>query len=162
MMKKSIGLIAAASALALLSAPAMAEKGGSKPDKPHGASNADGHRQNGEKSDRGDKDHDNNSECGLGRREHGDDPAGARDPDLERDGDCPASDDHGDRHEDHGDDHGDDADDHGDHRENADRGRGDEHRGDGADDDADGDDRADGADTAKKKRSWRWPWERDN
>lgn len=88
-MKKSIGLIAAAAALALLSAPAMAEKGGSKPDKPHGASNAD---------------------------------------------------------------------DHGDHRENADRGRNDEHRGD----DADGDDRAAGAETAKKKRNWRWPWERDN
>lgn len=63
----------------------------------HGKSGKNRNTKSHDDDDRGnaDGDHANNSDCGLGRRDHGDEPAGARDPDAERGGDCPASADHG-------------------------------------------------------------------
>ena len=89
--------------------------------------------------------HHNNSECGLGRREHDDESGGGRDPDAERGDNCPAMEDHGKSDDDHGD-------------------RYDDHHEDRADEDddsdiAENDDGSEQSQPDRKKRRWRWPWE---
>lgn len=108
MKKNLLILFAGASLLAFAAAPALAR---GKPDaeqSEHGKSNAhksdksnkDKNKNKNDDDDRGydddDDDHsrgyddDNNGNCGLGRRERGDEPPGARDPNAERSADCPA------------------------------------------------------------------------